>query len=141
MAWKKVSDKRFQSEIDNEYVNIDIPFGKTELLFQLFCQYITADGKMNMDPIQMVLSMKQVGNILLTKFDTKGTLVEEGNCSNLSSIELADLFDIGQSNVLDFIEVISKRGKKQEQELEMTEEKSSDEGKEPKVKKTKSPTE
>ena len=139
MAWKKVSDKRFQSEIDNEFVNIDIPFGKTELLFQLFCQYITAEGKMNIDPIQMVLSMKQVGNILLTKFDAKGTLVEEGNCSNLSSTELADLFEIGQEVVLGFIEVISARGKKQE--AQMTEEKSSDEGKEPKVKKTKSQTE
>lgn len=137
--YKRISEKRYQSEIDNEYVNIDIPFGRTEILFQEFCKYITADGKMVIDPIQMVLSMKTVGNIMLTKFDAKGEVTEQGNCSNLSATELADLFEIGQEVVLAFIEVISARGKKQE--ALMTEEKSSEEGKELKAKKTKSQTE
>ena len=123
--FKKISDKRYQSEIDNEYVNIDVSFGKVEILFGEFWQYVTADGKISIDPLQMVLSMKKVGNILLTKYDAKGELIEEGNCINLSAIELADLFEIGQEVVLAFINVISARGKKQE--VEMAEEKSSDE--------------
>ena len=112
--FRKVNEKRYQSEIDGEYVNLDVPFSKVEMLFQEFCQYLTVDGKMDIDPIQMVLSMKKVGNIILTKFGPTGEVLEAGNCSNLSTEELADLFEIGQEAVLAFVTVISKRGKKQE---------------------------
>lgn len=125
MAWKKISSKKYQIEIDGEFKTISVPFGKVEKIVEAFFAnggLISETGEILTDPATLIRSFGVLGDILMSDYDSKGDLVKSVGCRDLSDEEVIDLFGIASSVIENFINVISlEASKKEAQKQEMTE--------------------
>jgi hypothetical protein len=105
--WKRINDKKYQRlDAAGEWVGIDVPYGKVELIFEEFIGsggLIDAYGNIATDPRTLLAKFGPVGNILLSTFDEKGLLKEEGNCRCLSPSEIPPLFEIAVDVIKNFM--------------------------------------
>lgn len=132
--WNKINEKLYRITLNDELTDIKTPYGVCEALFMSFIStggVITDEGKVETDPGTLIMNFKKTADILLTKYDQKGVLLEEGNCFNLSSTEISELFAIATSVIEGFILTVQGMGKKSEP---LTVQESSDAEKAPKAK-------
>jgi hypothetical protein len=121
-TWKKVSSKRYQIEIDGAYVDIAVPYAKVERIVEAFF----ANGGMMSEDGQVVTSVQTLiknfgvlGDILLSKYDSKGDLTEEKGCRDLSYEEVVSLFEIAADILSSFMQAISAEAPKVASEAEV----------------------
>lgn len=108
--FKKVSATEYEIIIGGKTKLVNIPFGKTEKIFSCFISsggIINEQGEVTTDIISLISSFKSVGDTLLTEYSDVGKVVEEGNCSNLSTAEVVALFQLATEVVENFIRELS----------------------------------
>jgi hypothetical protein len=112
MSFRKISNKEYEIQIDGRTRTIFVPFGKTEMIFREFVSsggvIDPTTGEVQNDILSLISSFGNVGNVLLTEFDETGKLVKEGNCFNLASEELVDLFQLATSVIENFIKTLTQ---------------------------------
>lgn len=114
MSWQKISDKRYTLRINDEPTDILTPYGKVERIFQAFVGtggVISAEGVVQNDIISLISNFSNVGNILLSTYGPRGEIVVEGDCSQLSTVEVISLFEIGTDVLEGFIATITEMKK------------------------------
>ena len=115
MAWQKITDKLYQIQIDGKYVDLSVPYAKTE---KIFTQFISSGGLLDeygnvtTDPYALTRNFTTVGDILLSTYGPKGSIVEEGDCSTLSAAEALQLFEVASDIVKNFILLMSDMSEK-----------------------------
>ena len=110
--WKKVTDKKYQRlTAEGEWVNIDMPYGKVEMVFAEFIGnngLIDADSGLVRTGLRtLIASFGSVGNIILSEFDAQGNLVAKGNTKVLDMTEIPALYEIAIDVIENFMQVIS----------------------------------
>lgn len=110
--WKKITDKKYQRmTAEGEWVNIDMPYGKVELVFAEFIGgnglIDAASGTVKTDLMTLIGSFGSVGNIILSEFDAQGNLVAKGNTKALDMTEIPALYQIAIDVIENFMQVIS----------------------------------
>lgn len=109
--WRKISEKKYELLAEEGAIIIDVPYGKVELIFQEFLGnngvIDPTTGTVQTDLLTLITSFGTVGNIVLTKFDLQGNLVEEGNCKALTPSLVPSLFEIAIDVIENFTQVIS----------------------------------
>jgi hypothetical protein len=116
--WKKLSERRYQAVINDEVVTLDVPYGKSEAIFTAFLSsggVINEEGEVVTDPLTLIHSFRRVGDILLTKYDRAGEIIEEGHCADLSVTEVKTLFEVAMDVVTGFTETILLSNQKEQQ--------------------------
>jgi len=111
MSFQKINDKKYSIRIDGNLTDIDVPYGKSQALFEAFVGsggVIDSEGNVKNDVMSMVRSFGTVGDILLSKYGAKGAVVEQGDCSELSTGEAIELFQMASEIVSDFIQAITQ---------------------------------
>jgi hypothetical protein len=110
MAWQKISDKQYRISLDGVLTDIFVPHAKTEKIFNqfissggLFDEY----GNVTTDPYTLTKNFTTVGDILLTTYGPKGSVIEEGDCSVLSSAEALELFKVASDIIKNFTLLMS----------------------------------
>jgi hypothetical protein len=105
--WKRISDKKYQRLVGEEWVSVDMPYGKVELIFDEFVGaggiIDAATGLVMTDLPTLIKKFGSIGNIVLTEFDAAGEVKTPGNCRVLSPDEIPPLFEIA----VDVIEVFT----------------------------------
>ena len=126
MSWDKISEKLYSIRLNDKMTDIECPYGKVEAVFKAFVGAggIVTDEGVQTDIVGLINNFAVVGDIILTKYDDKGKIVEEGNCRNLSASEISELFEIGSDIVEGFLNTISKLNQKKN--LGMVDEKGSE---------------
>lgn len=115
-AWKKISDKKYQRlNSEGEWVTVDVPYGKVEMVFDEFIGagglIDPASGAILGDMSSLVSKFKTVGNVILTEFDAEGEIKKKGNCLALDPNEIPPLFEIAVDIIETFSGAISKMKK------------------------------
>lgn len=110
--WKKINEKKYQRmTADGEWVNIDVPYGKVELIFAEFIglggMIDGETGAVTTDVVTMISSLSSVGDLLLSEFDPQGELITKGSCKGLATSEVPVLFEIATDIIQNFIQVIA----------------------------------
>lgn len=116
MAWKKINEKKYQLEIEGEFKTIDVPYGKVEAVFDAFVGaggMVDAEGRVVNDLTALIRNFGKVGDIMLTTYDEKGKVAEEGCCAVLSTTETIELFEVAQDVITGFIGAITRMQEKQ----------------------------
>lgn len=110
-AYRKLNELEYEVQVAGKTKLITVPFEKVSLLFKDFISnggIIDAEtGQVQTDIISLISSFKDVGNTLLTEFDEKGKVVEEGNCAILSTTEVIGLFQLATSVIENFIKELT----------------------------------
>jgi hypothetical protein len=114
--WKKLSDKKYQRKnSEGEWVTIDVPYGKVELIFTEFIgeggMIDPATGAVVADLPTLITKFKSIGNIVLTEFDAQGEVKVAGNCKVLSPDEIPALFEIAVDILETFTDAIKSMKK------------------------------
>lgn len=107
--WVKRTDSLYEILLENKTVPIHVPFAKSQLVFELMLRSgisIDDEGQVKFDPISIIRSMQQVGNLLLTEYSDKGEVKEEGYCGNYSNEEVKALFEVGMECFQNFLKVV-----------------------------------
>jgi len=110
MSWKKVSNKKYQIEINGEFVSLDVPYAKVEKLVEAFFAnggMVSESGEVVTSVAVLIKNFGIMGDILRSKYDAKGTLIEDIGCRDLEYTEVTDLFEVASAVIGDFINVIS----------------------------------
>ena len=121
MAWKKVNNKKYQIEINEEFVTLDVPYAKVEKLVEAFFAnggMVSESGEVVTSIAVLIKNFGVMGDILRSKYDAKGTLLEDVGCRDLEYTEVTDLFEIASAIISDFIAVISGPSKTEEVKAE-----------------------
>jgi len=105
--FKKISAIEYEVQVNGRTKSIKVPFGKVEKVFAAFISnggiIDPITGQVQTDIISLISSFKDVGNTLLTEYDDKGTVVEEGSCASLDTMEVIALFQLATAVIEDFI--------------------------------------
>lgn len=110
--WKKISDKKYQRLADNEeWVSIDVPYGKVESVFAEFIGnnglIDPTTGMVKTDLATLIGSFGSVGDIVLSEYDAQGNVSVKGSCRGLAPTEVPPLFEIATDIINSFISAIS----------------------------------
>src|SRR4051812_23952085 len=93
--WKRVSDKKYQRLVGDEWVTIDMPYGKVEMIFDEFIGeggiIDPATGMVITDLQTLIRKFGKVGSLVLTEFDAQGEVKVPGNCKVLDPSEIPPL--------------------------------------------------
>lgn len=120
MQYEKLSDKLYTMRIDGVLTDIKCPYAKTEALFKTFVGsggMISPTGEVQNDIISLISNFTNVGNILLSVYGPRGEILEQGDCSLLSTQEIICLFEIASDIVQTFISDISQSNQKKASEM------------------------
>ena len=115
MAWQKISDKQYRISLDGVLTDLFVPYAKTE---KIFTQFISSGGLLDeygnvtTDPYALTKNFTTVGDILLSTYGPKGSVVEEGDCGTLSAVETLQLFEVASDIVKNFILLMSDMSEK-----------------------------
>ncbi len=110
MSWEKISDKKYALRLNEELTDINVPYGKVEKLFSAFVGsggIISVDGVVQNDIVSLIKNFSNVGDILLSTYGPRGEVIVEGDCSQLSTLEIISLFEIGTDVIEGFIKTIT----------------------------------
>lgn len=116
-SFKKVSSKKYQIEVDGEYVTINVPFAKVEKLVEEFFSRggaVSPEGEVLTDIPVLIRSFGALGDVLISEYDSKGNLVEDKGCRDMANEEVIALFQVATDVITNFIEVIA--GHKEQEE-------------------------
>lgn len=119
-SWTKINEKLYTVRIDGKLQDIACPYGKVEKLFFTFVGdggVIGADGSVQNDIVNLITNFTKVGDILLSTYGAKGEVISQGDCSNLSTTEIMELFEVATDCIEGFITLISSRKVKEEVSL------------------------
>lgn len=111
MSYEKLSDKKYTIRIDGELRDINVPYGKARALFGVFVGeggVIDEHGEVKTDLRTLVDQFGKVGDCLLSEYGSKGQVLVEGDCSQLSVAETFDLFNMATEIVESFTSAISQ---------------------------------
>jgi hypothetical protein len=108
--WKRISDKKYQRLVGDEWVSVEMPYGKVELIFDEFVGaggiIDASTGLVVTDLPTLIKKFGSIGNIVLTEFDAAGEVKTPGNCRVLSPDEIPPLFEIAVDVIENFTRVI-----------------------------------
>jgi hypothetical protein len=109
--WKRVNDKKYQRLVGDEWVSVDMPYGKVELIFNEFIGegglIDPATGFVATDLPTLIGKFGKIGGIVLTEFDSQGEVKTIGNTKVLDPCEIPPLFEIAVCVIENFTKAIS----------------------------------
>lgn len=114
--FKKVSSKRYQIEIDGAWVDVHTPYGKIEKLVSAF---FAKNGTLNsaeeitMSIPSLIANFGEFGDILLSTYDSRGNVIDEMGCRDLSYEEVTALFEVAADCINSFIEAVAAQNQGQ----------------------------
>jgi len=111
-TWKQLSDRKYQRlNAEGEWVTIDVPYGKIEMLLSEFLGkngiIDPATGIVKTDLMTLISNFGTIGDIMLTEFDEQGKVKVPGNVKNLSMTEVPALFTMAVHIIETFINAVS----------------------------------
>lgn len=110
--WKRITAKKYQRQTAaGEWLTVDMPYGKVELLFNEFIGeggiISPLTGMIMTDITTLISKFGTVGAIVLTEYDAQGEVVTKGNCASLDPEEVPVLFEIATDVIENFTKAIS----------------------------------
>lgn len=110
--FKKINEIEYEIQLQGRTKTIKTPFAVTEKIFHAFVtnggMIDPATGQVQQDILQLISSFKELGDILLSEYDEEGRLTKGGNCGNLGTTDVVNLFQLASEIVSDFILVLTQ---------------------------------
>jgi hypothetical protein len=110
-SFKKLSPKRYQVQIDEEWVTLSVPYAKVEEVLTIFLEnggIVNFDtGEVGNDLLQLVSGFSKIGDVLLSTYGDDGKLQNFVSCKSLSPIEVMSLFKVALDVIQSFSEAVT----------------------------------
>ncbi len=119
-AYKKISDKEYEIQLDGRTKTLFFPFGKIQKLLEVFAAkegLIDANtGEVKTELMTLVSNFGELGTIALSEFDDEGKLTKEVSCKGLAYTDVINVFKMVSEIISDFMLTISQGMVPQEME-------------------------